>query len=60
LKLIAESKHVFEEYYDNDDLLREKLGIVKDFRHVSTLHDRIISDESNNNKDAKSFIKRIA
>ena len=60
MKLISESKHIFEEYYEDDDLLREKLGIVKDVRHVSTLHERILSDDSNNNKEAKSFIKRIA
>ena len=28
MKLIADNKHLFEELYDNDDLLKERLGIV--------------------------------
>ena len=61
MKQIQENKELFEELYDNDDLLREKLGIVQHVRHVTNYHERIATEDNNtNSKEAKTFIKRIA
>jgi hypothetical protein len=59
MKLISESKEIFEEFYDNDDLLREKLGIVQHVRHVSNFGERLGPEDPQQQKEAKSFIKRI-
>lgn len=61
MKLIADNKHLFEELYDNDDLLKEKLGIVTHLKQVINYHDRIETNNDNglSVREAKSFIKRI-
>eukprot|EP00347_Sterkiella_histriomuscorum_P008518 403344795 len=61
MKLIADNKHLFEELYDQDDLLKERLGIVQHLKQVTNYHDRInTEDNSTQQREAKSFIKRVA
>lgn len=45
MKLISDNKEIFEEYYDDDDLLKEKLGIVQHVRHVTNYHERLNTED---------------
>ena len=40
MKLIKDNKDVIEEYADQDDLLKEKLGIVQHIPQVTSYHER--------------------
>eukprot|EP00347_Sterkiella_histriomuscorum_P004256 403361148 len=64
LQVIKDQQQIIEEFLEEDNKLKEKLGIVSHLKEVQDYHDRVVNQEDKTKviqkqKKAKSFIKRI-
>ncbi|CDW73052.1 UNKNOWN [Stylonychia lemnae] len=63
LQLIKEQQEIIEELLEQDNLLKQKLGIVSHLKTIENYHDRANNENKSETvkkeKKAKSFIKRI-
>jgi hypothetical protein len=56
---LNEQKEIIEQYGHDEVLLKEKLGIVHDLRHVGNYHARANSQAPENLKEAEESMNRI-